>query len=234
MGTFRSSYPLRKSRLLARPTSSKTLAMPNKAFEPATLGGLTLRNHIVMAPMTRSRAPGGVPNDMMATYYAQRATAGLIITEGTAPSADGSGYARIPGLYSPEQVAGWRKVTDAVHAKGGHIFVQLMHTGRIFHELNLPGGAKGVAPSAVAAAGNIWTDQEQLQPNGIPRALTVAELERVRDTFVRSAQLAIEAGFDGVELHGANGYLLEQFLHPSSNLPLRARCRARCRGRHRP
>ena len=191
--------------------------MTHKIFEPAKLGPLTLANHVVMAPMTRSRALGGLPNEMMVSYYSQRASAGLIITEGTAPSADGSGYARIPGLYSADQVAGWRKVTDGVHEKGGHIFVQLMHTGRIFNELNLPGGAKGVAPSAVAAAGDIWTDQEQMKPHGTPRALSLAELGTVRDEFVRSARLAIEAGFDGVELHGANGYLLEQFLHPSSN-----------------
>jgi len=191
--------------------------MSHTTFDPATLGQLTLANHVVMAPRTRSRALGGVPNEMMASYYRQRASAGLIVTEGTAPSADGSGYARIPGLYTREHVAGWRLVTDAVHQQGGHIFVQLMHTGRIFHALNLPDGAEGVGPSAVAAAGDMWTDQEQMRPFGTPRALSVAELGKVRDEFVRSARLAIDAGFDGVELHGANGYLLEQFLHPSSN-----------------
>jgi N-ethylmaleimide reductase len=187
------------------------------AFEPHTLGRLTLANHIVMAPMTRSRAPGNVPNELMAEYYAQRAGAGLIITEGTAPAPDGLGYARIPGLFNREQVAGWKRVTDAVHKNGGHIFVQLMHTGRVFHPLNLPTGAEGVAPSAVVAAGQMWTDQQQLQPQPTPRALRTEELSRVRDEFVQSAKLAIEAGFDGVELHGANGYLLEQFLHPNSN-----------------
>lgn len=191
--------------------------MTHKALTPVQLGPLTLSNHIVMAPMTRSRAPGGLPNDMMVEYYRQRATAGLIVTEGTAPAADGSGYARIPGLFTQEQVKGWKKVTEAVHAAGGHIYVQLMHTGRIFHPLNLPPGAMGVGPSPVAAAGTIWTDQEQLQPNGTPRALSVSELAKVRDEFVRSARRAMAAGFDGVELHGANGYLLEQFLHPSSN-----------------
>jgi N-ethylmaleimide reductase len=114
-------------------------------------------------------------------------------------------------------VTGWRRVTDAVHEEGGRIFVQLMHTGRIFHELNLPEGVKGVAPSAIAAAGQMWTDQAQLQPNGTPRALRLDELGKVRDEYVQSARLAIEAGFDGVELHGANGYLLEQFLNPTSN-----------------
>jgi len=191
--------------------------MSHKTFEPVELGPITLANHIVMAPMTRSRAPGGVPNEMMATYYRQRAKAGLIITEGTSPAPEGLGYARIPGLYSSEHAAGWRRVTDAVHEEGGHIFVQLMHTGRIFHELNLPTGVKGIAPSAIAAAGDMWTDQAQMQPNGTPQELSLADVSRVRDEFVRSAKLALEAGFDGVELHGANGYLLEQFLNPASN-----------------
>jgi N-ethylmaleimide reductase len=188
-----------------------------KAFEPARLGRITLRNHLVMGPMTRSRALGNVPNAMMAEYYRQRATAGLIITEGTAPGPEGLGYARIPGLFDAQHVKGWRLTTDAVHDEGGHIFVQLMHVGRIFHELNLPAGTTGVAPSAIAAAGQMWTDQEQMKPNSTPRALSGTELHRVRDEFVKSATLAIEAGFDGVELHGANGYLLEQFLHPRTN-----------------
>ena len=191
--------------------------MPHTAFAPATLGSLTLANHIVMAPLTRSRALGNVPNDLMAEYYGQRATAGLIITEGTSPSADGLGYPRIPGLFNQAQVDGWRKITSAVHARGGRIFVQLMHTGRVFHPLNLPAGAEGIAPSAVAAAGEMWTDQQQLQAQPAPRALRTEELGRVRDEFVHSARLAIEAGFDGVEVHGANGYLLEQFLNPQSN-----------------
>jgi N-ethylmaleimide reductase len=167
--------------------------------------------------MTRSRALGNVPNAMMAEYYRQRATAGLIITEGTGPGPEALGYARIPGLFNMEHVEGWRLTTNAVHEAGGHIFVQLMHVGRIFHELNLPAGTKGVAPSAIAAAGQMWTDQEQMKPNGTPQPLSGAELHRVRDEFVQSARLGIEAGFDGVELHGANGYLLEQFLHPRTN-----------------
>jgi N-ethylmaleimide reductase len=191
--------------------------MPKTAFEPYTLGRITLANHIVMAPMTRSRAEGNVPNELLTEYYRQRASAGLIITEGTSPAPGGLGYARIPGLFNQEQVAGWSRVTRAVHDAGGHIFVQLMHTGRIFHPLNLPEGAEGVAPSAIAAAGDMWTDQEQLQPNATPRALRADELPAVRDEYVKSATLAIEAGFDGVELHGANGYLLEQFLHPATN-----------------
>ena len=191
--------------------------MTDKAFTPAPLGRITLANHLVMAPMTRSRAPGSIPNELMAEYYRQRASAGLIITEGTAPAPAGLGYARSPGLFNEEQVRGWRLTTDAVHDAGGHVFVQLMHVGRIFHELNLPAGTQGVAPSAIAAAGRMWTDQQQLQPMGTPKALAAGELKQVRDQFVHGAQLGIEAGFDGVELHGANGYLLEQFLHPRSN-----------------
>jgi N-ethylmaleimide reductase len=191
--------------------------MTHRAFEPAQLGPITLANHIVMAPMTRSRALGSVPNDMMAEYYRQRAGAGLIVTEGTSPAPEGLGYARIPGLFTAEQVAGWRLVTEAVHGAGGRIFVQIMHTGRIFHELNLPEGAEGLAPSAIAAPGEIWTDQAQMKPHGSPRALAPEELTRVRDEFAHSAELAIQAGFDGVELHAANGYLLEQFLSPEAN-----------------
>lgn len=182
--------------------------MKHSAFEPTRLGALTLSNRIVMAPMTRSRALGNVPNEMMAEYCAQRASAGLIVSSGTSPAADGLGYARIPGLFAQEQVAGWKGITTAVHQNGGHIFVQLMHAGRVFHPLNLPAGAEGIAPSAVAAGGQMWTDQEQLQPHPTPRALTTEELYQVRDECVQSARLAIEAGFDGVELHGANGYLL--------------------------
>ncbi|GAB2860729.1 alkene reductase [Hymenobacter ruber] len=191
--------------------------MSSKAFEPAKLGNLTLANHLVMAPMTRSRALGNVPNELMAEYYRQRATAGLIITEGVSPSADGLGYARIPGLFNAEHVTNWQRITETVHHHGGHIFVQLMHAGRIFHPLNLPEGAEGIAPSAVAAQGQMWTDQQQMQDQPTPRALRSDELARVRDEYVHSAKLALEAGFDGVELHGANGYLLEQFLNPASN-----------------
>ena len=191
--------------------------MVQKTFSPAHLGPLTLRNHLVMAPMTRSRALGNVPNAMMAEYYQQRASAGLIISEGTSPSPNGLGYARIPGLFNQAQAAGWKLTTDAVHARGGHIFVQLMHAGRIFHPHNLPEGASGVGPSAVAAAGEMWTDQAQMQAHPAPRALKTEEIKDVVQEYVKSAQLAVEAGFDGVELHGANGYLLEQFLHPVAN-----------------
>lgn len=181
------------------------------------LGRITLRQRVVMAPMTRCRALGNVPNDLMAEYYGQRAGAGLIITEGTSPSPDGLGYARMPGLFNEEQVQPWKKVTQAVHDRGGRIFVQLMHAGRVGHPLNLPEGARLVAPSAVAAPGPMWTDSAQMQEIPEPHALSTEEVAMVRAEFVRSAELAMAAGFDGVELHGANGYLLEQFLNPHSN-----------------
>ena len=187
-------------------------------YSKAKLGPLTLQNHMVMAPLTRSRATGNVPNDLMAEYYAQRAGMGLIITEGTSPSPNGLGYARIPGIFSSEQVAGWKKVTDAVHAKGAKIFVQLMHTGRIAHPLNLPAGAKLVAPSAVAAKGQMYTDAEGMKDQPAPQAMTEADLEATKSEYVQAAKNAVAAGFDGVELHAANGYLLEQFIRPNSNL----------------
>lgn len=181
------------------------------------LGRLELPNRVVMAPMTRSRAIGNIPNAMMATYYALRASAGLIVTEGTAPSASGLGYARIPGVYSPEQIVGWRGVTDAVHAKGGRIFIQLMHTGRIGHAANLPAGGRILAPSAIAAPGTMYTDSEGMQPHPVPTAMTEEDLRVTIAEHVHAARSAIEAGADGVELHGANGYLLEQFLNTASN-----------------
>jgi N-ethylmaleimide reductase len=187
-------------------------------FAPAALGPLTLRNHLVMAPMTRSRAvEAATPNALMAEYYAQRAGAGLIVTEGTSPSPNGTGYPRIPGLWSQAQVAGWKVVTDAVHARGGRIFVQLMHTGRVGHPLNLPAGAALLAPSAVAAPGEMYTDQQGMQPHPEPRAMTDAEVRAAIEEHVTAARNAVAAGFDGVELHGANGYLLEQFLSPDTN-----------------
>jgi len=187
-------------------------------FSAFKLGSIHLKNRIVMAPMTRSRAIDNIPNDLMVTYYGNRANAGLIITEGTAPSPDGLGYARIPGLFNKEQVKAWKKVTDAVHAKSGKIVVQLMHTGRIAHPLNLPdeGIVRGVS-SVAAATTQMYTDQEGLQPLPVPREITMDEIDILIDEFVQSAQYAIEAGFDGVELHGANGYLLDQFLNSASN-----------------
>jgi N-ethylmaleimide reductase len=192
--------------------------MSEKLFESAQLGNLTLANHIVMSPMTRSRAIGNIPNALMAEYYAQRATAGLIITEGTSPSPNGLGYARIPGAYSPEQTEGWKLVTQAVHAKGGKIFLQLMHTGRIAHPLNMPAGAEIVAPSAVRAKGEMYTDPQAMQPHPTPKAMTAEDVKRAVQEFVKAARNAIQAGFDGVEIHGANGYLVEQFLAPNTNL----------------
>lgn len=190
----------------------------SKLFSSYKLGGITLSNRIVMAPMTRSRAIGNIPNDLMAEYYGARAGAGLLITEGTSPSPNGLGYARIPGIYSDAQIAGWKKVTDAVHQNGGHIFVQMMHTGRITHPLNLPEGAEVVGASAIAAANTpMWTDQEGMKDLPTPRELSREELPALIAEFVHAARSAIAAGFDGVELHGANGYLLEQFLNSATN-----------------
>lgn len=190
----------------------------SKLFSSYQLGRLTLSNRIVMAPMTRSRAIGNTPNDLMAEYYGARAGAGLIITEGTSPSPNGLGYARIPGIYSPEQVAGWKKVTDAVHKNGGHIFVQMMHTGRMTHPLNLPANARVYGPSAIAAANTpMWTDQEGMQALPVPEAIATTDIPAVIGEFVHAAKSAIAASFDGVELHAANGYLLEQFLNAASN-----------------
>jgi N-ethylmaleimide reductase len=194
-------------------------AMTNGSlFAPARLGILPLRNHLVMAPMTRSRAvDANTPNDLMVEYYRQRNEAGLIITEGTSPSPNGTGYPRIPGLWTERQVAAWARVTGAVHAQGGRIFVQLMHTGRVGHPLNLAPGAEVLAPSAVAAAGTMYTDAQGPQPHPVPRAMSDGEVHAAIAEFVQAARNAVAAGFDGVELHGANGYLLEQFLSPHTN-----------------
>ena len=186
-------------------------------FSKTTLGQLTLQNRLVMAPMTRSRAIGNIPNELMAEYYAQRATAGLIITEGTSPSPNGLGYARIPGVFSAAQVAGWQRVTDAAHAQGAKMFMQLMHTGRVSHELNLPAGARVLAPSAVAAAGEMYTDAEGMKPNALPQEMSEADIKAAIKEFAQGAENAVAAGCDGVELHAANGYLLEQFIRPNSN-----------------
>lgn len=189
-----------------------------KLLEPIQLGPLTLKNKIVMAPMTRSRAIGNIPNELMAQYYDQRATAGLIVTEGTSPSANGLGYARIPGLFSKEQAQAWRLITDQIHTKGGKIFVQLMHTGRISHHFNLPKGARILAPSAIKAQGQMWTDTHGQQPHPIPEEMSPEDIKQAIQEFIAAAKLAVEdAGFDGVELHGANGYLIDQFLNPGSN-----------------
>lgn len=189
-----------------------------KLLTPYKSGSIEFKNHIVMSPMTRCRAIRNVPNELISEYYKQRSGAGLIITEGTSPSPNGLGYARIPGIYSKEQVEGWKKVTSAAHHGGSKIFVQLMHTGRISHQLNMPEGSQVLAPSAVKAAGQMWTDSQQMQYFPTPKEMTPEDLEQTKNEFVTAAKNAIEAGFDGVELHGANGYLLEQFLSPVSNI----------------
>jgi len=189
-----------------------------KLFTSKKVGSIETENRIVMSPMTRCRAIGNVPNDLLAKYYEQRSSAGLIITEGTAPSPNGLGYARIPGIYSKNQVDGWKKVTSAVHTNGGKIVVQLMHTGRISHPLNMPEGAEILAPSAVKAAGQMWTDSKQLQDFPIPKQMNDEDLSKTVVEFSAAAINAVAAGFDGVELHAANGYLLEQFLSPISNI----------------
>jgi N-ethylmaleimide reductase len=191
--------------------------MAASLFSPFALGPLSLPNRIVMSPMTRNRSPGSVPGPIVATYYAQRASAGLIVTEGTSPSPNGLGYPRIPGIFSPEQVKGWKAVADAVHGKGGRIFLQIMHTGRVGHPANLPPGAEVIGPSAVAPQGEMYTDAQGPQPYPFPRAMTEKDIRKAVDEFAQAARNAREAGLDGVELHSANGYLLEQFLNPGSN-----------------
>ena len=191
--------------------------MSSTLFTPTQLGALLLKNRIVMAPLTRSRAIGNVPNALMEQYYRLRADAGLIITEGTSPSPNGLGYARIPGLFNEEQVQGWRRVTDGVRQAGGKIFVQLMHTGRVSHPANLPAGASLIAPSAVAAPGEMWTDTDGMQPHPVPREMSEADIAQSVAEYAASAKLAVQAGFNGVELHAANGYLIDQFLNTAAN-----------------
>jgi len=189
-------------------------------FDPITVGDIALKNRIVMAPLTRNRAPGAVPTPLMATYYSQRASGGLLITEATAISHQGQGYADVPGLYAPEQVAGWRRVTAAVHAAGGKIITQLWHVGRVSHTELQPGGGQPVAPSAIRARTRtvlIIDGKPAFVETSEPRALQASELPGIVADYRRAAQAAIEAGFDGVEIHAANGYLLDQFLKTGSN-----------------
>jgi N-ethylmaleimide reductase len=186
-------------------------------FQPFSLGPLRLSSRIVMAPLTRNRAvDGNVPSPMAPTYYAQRAGAGLQITEATQVCPEGQGYPRTPGIHSAEQVAGWKKVTDAVHAAGGHIFLQLWHVGRISHSSLQPGGQLPVAPSALRPSGSAVT-LSGLVPFETPRALVTDELPGIVEQYRTGARNALAAGFDGVEVHGANGYLLDQFLRDSTN-----------------
>jgi N-ethylmaleimide reductase len=189
-----------------------------KLFTPIKVATIELKNRIVMAPMTRCRAIDNIPNELMATYYQQRASAGLIITEGTAPSPNGLGYARIPGIFSQEQIQGWKMTTAAVHISGGKIIIQLMHSGRISHKLNMVQGTQILAPSAIKPAGQMWTDAKEMQDYPIPKAMTADDMVSTLAEYVTAAKNAIIAGFDGVELHGANGYLLEEFLSPISNV----------------
>jgi N-ethylmaleimide reductase len=193
------------------------MSKPSKLFEPYKLGPITLPNRLVMAPLTRNRAvEGQVPGPLAADYYAQRASAGLLITEASQVSQQGQGYQDTPGIYSKEQVAGWRKITDRVHARGGRIFIQLWHVGRISHTSLQPHGGKPVAPSAIRAkvktfVGGVFTETSE------PRALELSEIAGIIDSFKRSAANAVAAGFDGVEIHGANGYLLDQFAKDGAN-----------------
>ncbi|WP_404302785.1 alkene reductase [Alicycliphilus denitrificans] len=192
--------------------------MTQHLFTPVTLGDLHLANRIVMAPMTRNRAePDGTPNALMVEHYAQRATAGLIVAEGTWPEVTGQAYCRQPGIETAAHVRAWRRVTDAVHQRGGRIVLQIMHSGRIGSQHIKPAGVDSVAPSALQARGEIWTDAAGMQPFDIPRALSTEEVKAAIAEHRAAALRAREAGFDGVELHGTSGYLSMQFLSSATN-----------------
>lgn len=190
-------------------------------FDPVKFGDIELANRIVMAPLTRNRSPKAIPNDLNAAYYEQRASAGLLITEGTPVTQQGQGYADVPGLYLPEAVAGWKKVTDAVHKKGGKIVTQIWHVGRVSHVSLQPNGAAPVAPSAIPAGGKTYIIDENgngaFAETSAPRALETAEIAGIVADYAKGARAAIDAGFDGVEIHGANGYLIDQFLKDGAN-----------------
>lgn len=201
----------------ARNTTARAGDVPDMAdlFDSLTAGAWTLPNRLVMAPLTRNRAKGTVPGDLAVEYYAQRAGAGLIITEGSQPTADGQGYLDTPGFHSEEQLAGWRRVADAVHANGGRIVAQLMHAGRVSHPDNT-GGQQVVAPSAIPAP-NTMVTADGPKPHPTPRALELGEIPGTVEGYVQAARNAVDAGLDGVEVHAANGYLIHQFLAPGSN-----------------
>ena len=187
-------------------------------FSSGRIDGFEARNRMIMAPMTRSRAlPKGVPSDLASEYYSQRASAGLIITEGIAPSAGGLGYARTPAIENAEQIAAWKKITQAVHENGGRIFAQFMHVGRIAHPANRYTDASPIAPSAVKPAGQMWTDALGMQEMPTPRALDLTEIQSVIEEYAKATKNALAAGFDGVELHSASGYLPMQFLSSNTN-----------------
>lgn len=189
----------------------------NSLWDSIKLGNITLPHRFAMAPMTRSRAkPDGTPGDLAAEYYAQRASLGLLITEGTQPSDDGQGYTTTPGIYTDAHVAGWKKVTSAVHKAGGRLYIQLMHAGRVAHPDNTPHHRQPVAPSAIAPGVPMFTPTG-MQDAPTPRALTTAEVKQTVKDFAFAAKRAIEAGADGVEIHGANGYLVQQFFAPNAN-----------------
>ncbi|MGE8474206.1 MAG: alkene reductase, partial [Paraburkholderia hospita] len=190
----------------------------NSLFDSVRVGRHVLRNRLVMAPMTRSRAQfDGTPGELAADYYAQRADIGLIVTEGTQPSDDGQGYLTTPGIYTDAHVAGWKKVTSAVREKGGHLFIQLMHAGRMSHPDNTPHHRQGVAPSAISPGTGMFTPTG-MQEIPVPRALSTNEIRQTVQDFRHAARRAIEAGADGVEIHGANAYLVQQFFAPSANM----------------
>ncbi|MBT9372522.1 alkene reductase [Rhizobium sp. CSW-27] len=190
-------------------------------FDEVTFGDLSLKNRVVMAPLTRNRSPKAIPNDLNVVYYEQRATAGLIVSEGTAITQQGQGYADVPGLYLPEALAGWKKITDAVHARGGRIVAQLWHVGRVSHVSLQPDGQAPVAPSAIAARSKTYILNEDgtggFAETSTPRALELAELPGIVEDFRKAARGAVDAGFDGVEIHAANGYLLDQFMKDGAN-----------------
>jgi len=206
----------------AKHTLSKLQKVRNGVFEiinaPIKLGSVQLKNRIIMSTMTRCSAVGNQPNEIMTEYYKQRSGAGLIITEGTSPSPNGLGYPRIPGIFNKRQIEAWGNTTSAVHKSDGKIFVKLMHTGRISHPLNMPKGAEILAPSALRASGKMWTENKKMQDFPIPKEMSFEDMWRAKIEFVTAARNAIKAGFDGVELNAGNGYLLEQFLSPLSNI----------------
>src|SRR6202165_5254129 len=193
------------------------MSKPTKLLEPYRLGPITLPNRLVMAPLTRNRAAAGlVPGPLAAEYYAQRASAGVLVTEASQVSQQGQGYQDTPGIYSKEQVAGWRKVTDRVHERGGRIFIQLWHVGRISHVSLQENNQAPVAPSAIRAKGKTFVNNTFTEISE-PRALALEEIPGIIESFRRGAANALEAGFDGVEIHGANGYLLDQFAKDGTN-----------------
>lgn len=188
-----------------------------KLLSNYNLEKLELENRMVMAPLTRARATDNIPNELMLKYYTQRSEAGLIISEGTAPSANGLGYARIPGIYTEAQKEGWKKIVDAVHDNGSKIFLQIMHTGRVSHKDNMETGTRIIAPSAVALDGEMYTDQNGPQAYPVPEEMSLQDIQEAQQEFLQAAKNAMEVGFDGVEIHSANGYLADQFLNTAIN-----------------